>query len=613
MASLEVDAGMEKSASVTPQVKPNISQELEGLLTKAAEVDMTKSAFAQGEALAKELLQKLAAENEIQIGDAVMEAQDATKVVPTSCGTIDQSMAETVAQAAARGASSEDVMDKLEDGEKRAMENRKLARNIMSKVAQMVGEPTTTPAAEANVAGAVAPNMIQLDNAGMTAQDDVKVVPMPGTEGTINNILQSIVAQAQAQGAGSENIVDGPAAPEGGGAHLGTIEDEQEKAAAVSALTAEGLDFDTAISLVKQAEVDLNEEAEMQEKMAAVNALIGQGVDFDSAVELVKEAEYLLEVEADELEKVAAVNYLIGGGYDFDTAVELVKEAKASGKLDRGVTGSMSEAEARYFEKQHGNSDNKMYHTSDGKPPKGPGPLSAEQQAALRAKNEAEKSKGSNGILTKVKNHFREGYNDLGHQFAGLGVKGQRWNMAKALAKNPVVQAGAAGTAALSAAGAYAVHKHHQKKAAFDMMINDGVDFDIAVELVKEASEEESTYEKSKKYLSGKYEGAKDYARKTWEAAREDAAIARHSAKGAVMGGRDVKASRLAHLKSLWGTRTGKVGAGVAGAAALGGAGYAAYRHHEKKSALEALIGEGIDFDTAVDLVKQAEYEVYGE
>ena len=36
-------------------------------------------------------------------------------------------------------------------------------------------------------------------------------------------------------------------------------------------------------------------------------------------------------------------------------------------------------------------------------------------------------------------------------------------------------------------------------------------------------------------------------------------------------------------------------------------------REHIKASALRDLMGQGYDFDTAVDLVKQAEYDVYGD
>ena len=48
------------------------------------------------------------------------------------------------------------------------------------------------------------------------------------------------------------------------------------------------MDFDTAVSLVKQAEEAPLAEAWEQEKKAAFGMLLDQGVDFDVAVNLIK-------------------------------------------------------------------------------------------------------------------------------------------------------------------------------------------------------------------------------------------------------------------------------------------------------------------------------------
>ena len=143
-----------------------------------------------------------------------------------------------------------------------------MANKIMQKIAQTVGEATTSPAAAVNVAAAAAPNLIQSANAVMTAADDKKVLPLPGAEGTLNNILEAVVARAEAQGAVSDDLVNGdkPASSAEGEAALSPeqeqekIAEEMEKAAAVSALVQAGCDFDSAFNMVKEAEEALAQE-----------------------------------------------------------------------------------------------------------------------------------------------------------------------------------------------------------------------------------------------------------------------------------------------------------------------------------------------------------------
>jgi hypothetical protein len=80
IADLEASTGLQKTASdAGADVKPAVSQELASILEKKASDDLTKQAFAQGEALAKELLAKLA--NEIIENDAALVADDNKKVV----------------------------------------------------------------------------------------------------------------------------------------------------------------------------------------------------------------------------------------------------------------------------------------------------------------------------------------------------------------------------------------------------------------------------------------------------------------------------------------------------------------------------------------------------
>lgn len=440
LADLEKTAGIEKTASVT---KPNVSAELSNILEKKASEDVTLSAHAAGEALAKELLTKLAAENEIQIGNDAIVAADNAKVVPNqTAGTIDAPLDSTVAEALARGAKSDNVVDEIEDAKqtKEAQiksENTQMAKSIMEKIAQIVGEPTTTPAAEANVEGAVAPNLIQTTNEEMTEADDAKVLPLPGAEGSLNSILEAVVARAEAQGAVSDDLVNGdaPASSAPGDSQVLTAEDEQEKAAAVSALVEAGCDFESAISMVKEAEQMLKVEADQQEKVAAITELCAAGYDFESAVELVKQAEAELNGENSEIEKAAAVQELMGQGHSFEDSVELVKQA-----VD--MEGTITKAK-------------------------------------IAASKAGEKVKETAG---KAYEGAKAG--------AGKAYEGARTAAGKAV---PFVKAhkgkiGLVG-AGLAAAGAgvYAATRKHEKKAAFDALVEAGIDFDQATAMVKQA------------------------------------------------------------------------------------------------------------------------------
>jgi hypothetical protein len=297
LADLEKTAGIEKTAGVT---KPNVSAELSSILEKKASEDLTGAALAAGEALAKELLTKMAAENEIQKNDNKIIAFDNQKIVPMegAPGTntkpalgIDAAIEGIVEEGLKRGAKTDDLVDEIMDGgiKKEAqtkLENTEMAKNIMQKIAEMVEDTTATP------------NLIQANNAEMTAFDDAKVEPLPGSEGTINNILESIVDRAKEQGAVSDDLVNGdmPATDE---------EDAIEKAAAVSALVDAGCDFESAVAMVKEAEELLLNDADQLEKLAAINELCAAGYDFDTATDLVKAAAEKYEGDKVSVERVA--------------------------------------------------------------------------------------------------------------------------------------------------------------------------------------------------------------------------------------------------------------------------------------------------------------------
>lgn len=340
LADLEKDASIVKTAADTTTVKPAISAELSGILEKKASTSLIEKAGAAGEELARQLLEKLA--NDIIAGNNEMVMDDDKKVTPNETGGDIQSVLEsTIAKAEASGATGDDIIHgevKVNNVEpaggvvpgtvktaeelateaankettemnKSAQDNKTLATQILaslSKQAQEFNPMVTTPAAAENVAAAPVPNKIQVDNAQMTAFADATAQGVvPGGDGTINALFQTIVAKAVAQGGGSDDLINGEAAvprmtagvdgrPQVGETDMAKqaeFEDNMEKVAAVSALVEAGLDFGSAVDLVKQAEEDLAADAWGQEKQACLTMLMDKGVDFDQAVELVKQAE----------------------------------------------------------------------------------------------------------------------------------------------------------------------------------------------------------------------------------------------------------------------------------------------------------------------------------
>lgn len=186
---------------------------------------------------------------------------------------------------------NEDKEEKSEKSEKEEDMDKKA--NLVDIISAMLeksafeGDENT----QNGVPGGVVPNKIQVDNAANVAYQDATIGVTPGTNGnndggTVNQIMDAIVAKAQSAGGIGENQVPGGTSFSGAEAQDPNV----EKTAAVVALVEAGIDFDSAVDLVKQAEAEINAEAFEVEKKAAFGALIEAGVDFDTAVTLVKEA-----------------------------------------------------------------------------------------------------------------------------------------------------------------------------------------------------------------------------------------------------------------------------------------------------------------------------------
>lgn len=298
---------------------------------------------------------------------------------------------------------------------------------------------------QAGIPAGVVPNKAQVDSAAMVADQTAVNAPTPGTDGnsqggTVNQILDAIVAKAQSGGAIGDNQVPG-------GEAYASAEMQDENV----------------------------------EKTAAVVALVESGIDFDSAVDLVKQAEEEIKMDSFEVEKQAAFEALIEAGVDFDQATDLVKEA--AGKL--GLLGKAKKA-LKGAASKIGNARDQARQAAGN----------FAQDAGNRMKGEAGDLKTSlRGVITgkyKRGDTVAIGGNGKPLEFGTYGKthRVDRRVAANTLMKNPLAQAATIGAGgAAVAGGGYAAYQH-QKKAAFDALVEDGVDFETAAELVKQASQE---------------------------------------------------------------------------------------------------------------------------
>jgi hypothetical protein len=301
--------------------------------------------------------------------------------------------------------------NKGEEMNKQASDAGKALAQALLKMAGVGDESTSN-----GIPAGVVPNKTQVDLAQQRAEHDNSFQATPGTDGagnggTINQIFDAIVADAM----GATNA-----------------KDEQETG---NTAHAEG-----AIARQAPAQVQVNGPAaiggEDQEKAAAVSALVESGYDFEESVNLVKAASDELDFEHDQHIKQAALNELIDSGVDFDYAVSMVKEAGA---------GALATRLGR---------------------------------RATVAGGRAGQAVGGAGkrLMADAK--------EIPSQVRGLGTAPRM--ASSALGRNTAVRA-AAGTAVVGT-GAYALGR--EKKAAVDGLIEAGVDFDTAVNLVNAKADE---------------------------------------------------------------------------------------------------------------------------
>ena len=131
-------------------------------------------------------------------------------------------------------------------------------------------------------------NEVVMETSEQVMHDDAKIIPNPTEEQTVTDVLQNHILKAIADGAAQENAVNAVNAPSEADVEGGAYDSEMDKAAAVSHLVGEGVDFEHAIALVKQASDEIEAECMEMAKVAAATTLIKEaGVSLDEAVALV--------------------------------------------------------------------------------------------------------------------------------------------------------------------------------------------------------------------------------------------------------------------------------------------------------------------------------------
>jgi hypothetical protein len=444
--NLSIDAlldDFEKQAGITAPVeieaseKPSISVELEALLSKEASDAGAKSAHEEGRNLAKEILAKLTKEAGVADANTTSGVTDGT--VPNK---IQQDNAEVVVQDTTKvqptvTSPDETVDDVLHNLLSRAIDDGAQPSDQADAVADQKDVPPMgeTKQAEELMNEQLIDKIASLVAAKLTKQaDSADANTVAGvTDATAPNKIQQDNAEMVAQD--DSKVQPLPAA----GGTLNQILD-----AIVNTAVAQGAQPVDRATGSNVAAVDAGTPAsEEQEKAAAVSVLVESGVDFDDAVNLVKAAEYEILEDQFNQEKVAAAEDLIESGMDAEAAVDLVKSAVSMEGLKGLLTGAK-------------------------------GVLSGAGKAVARDAGTL------SGNLANVGAAYRA---NGGLMNAGVG------STLKALAKNKALLAGA-GTAGVVGAGVGAAmsDKDQEKKAAFDTLVENGLDYVTAAALVEDAA-----------------------------------------------------------------------------------------------------------------------------
>lgn len=400
-------------------------------MTKSAEADETTGEKKE-EGKAKDEKPEAASDKTKDVKKELEECSDAYTEQTKEAHLRGQALADEIMQKVASANFTPNQGTTTDMNKQAELAGEALADALLLKFAS-AGDVTTTDGI--NPGSAV--SKTQADVAQQIFEDNNKVRPTPGTDGlkaggSVNQIFDAIIADAMAQGAASydQTHTVGISPVEGAVADHAvpnqvseeSVEESVEKTAALNHLVGLGCDFDSAFALVKQAEAEIQAEEDMQIKQAAIGALIDRGVDFNSAVAMVKEANRV--------------------GDAFRSARDFIKDKAESAALHAMYAGDNVAANYR---------------------------------------------KGGQALRNSTLNLSQDARELWSGRKAGWPEERvSRVQAAKGIAKNPLVY-GPAGLAAVGTGG-YALA--HQKQAAVAGLIDAGLDFDDAVALVANKSQE---------------------------------------------------------------------------------------------------------------------------
>lgn len=355
LSQLEGEAGLNKQASDDKEEKKEDGKE------KGSFPFFTKKDDSKSDDKKDEKEEKSDDKEEKKEDKKEEKDEERTKEARLAGSALAQEIMQKIASAKT-GDTQTPTESKEQEMNKQASERgQALAAELLEKLAN-VGDQNTSN----GIAPTAQPNKVQIDVANVVKEDDAKIKPMPGAGGSFNQIYDAIIADALSQGAASTDQVHttGVTPKEGGAtsatpAQVGT--ESAEKTAALVALTNSGIDFDSAIELIKAAQEEIDAEEEQTVKAAALQELIDNGVDYNLAVALVKSAGILsspivgkavnfatsnvgktvgaavvggaagygLKSAVRGQEKKAALDRLTEQGVDYDQAVALI-DAKAT-------------------------------------------------------------------------------------------------------------------------------------------------------------------------------------------------------------------------------------------------------------------------------------------
>ena len=368
------------------------------------------------------------------------------------------SVAEPTPQVDGVAKALEDHLNKQANEETPEMSAQK-GRNIAAGVLALVKK-----AMDAEVAAEAGPNNVIAETDAMAASSTAGQQAIP-KDGTITQTLQAMLQTGLASGAvGPDQL------------YLNSIAAGQDEGNSPIGLTSSDGRQINAIPAGGSMSVEV-------EKTAALVHLVDNGVDFDTAVNLIKQAETQINAEDFEQEKIAAVNGLMSQGYDIETAVALVKQAASvQGAWDATKAG------ARAVGNFVARGANQVAHPiatgrgamSQGRNVKALAGLSEEgmsEEAALQA------------ALARMgnKNLSPERAAELGDLAAGRMVADARKSSSVGAGLRhaaPGLVVGGTGLAALGTAG-YAASQHNKKASAIEGLVLAGYSVEQALQLLE--------------------------------------------------------------------------------------------------------------------------------